>query len=65
MDNVTWSEAVNLVFPNDAAASARQSLLFEEPVEARYVRMETIDGFSKSNGNRYAMIMEVYAYGHD
>jgi hypothetical protein len=64
-DNVNWSAAVNLVFPNDAAVSARQSILFETPVTARYVRIETIDGLGKSGNNRYAMVMEVYVYGHD
>jgi hypothetical protein len=65
VDNVNWSEARDLVFPNSAAGSARQSLLLDEPVEAQYVKIETIDGFPSSGGNRYAMIMEVYAHGHD
>jgi hypothetical protein len=64
-DNINWSDATNLVFPGTAAANARQSLYFDPPVEARYVRIESIDGFASSGGNKYAMIMEVYVYGHD
>jgi hypothetical protein len=63
VDNVNWSEAVNLVYPNNSAANARQSLLFDTPVEARYARIETVENFAA--GNIYAMIMEVYVYGHD